>query len=118
MVIAIIILSILLAVAFLAMIFLVCALSKFAQESPIDVSKAYNDCYYQAKVLIVYLWSQEQESLVVDFSRWEDGVAAFIYSLREPRPAGLPRDWVVLDDALVYEVDDGIWMWKENEECC
>lgn len=115
MVIVIVILSILLAVAFLTVIFLVCALSKFAQESSIDVSKAYNDHYYQAKVLVVYSWSQEQESLVVDFSRWEDGVAAFIYNFREPRPEGLPRDWIVFDDALVYEVADGIWMWKENE---
>lgn len=115
MVIVIVILSVLLAVAFLTVIFLVCALSKFAQESSVDVSKAYNDCYYRAKVLVVYSWNQEQESLVVDFSRWEDSMVAFIYSLREPRPEGLPQDWIVFDDALVYEVADGIWMWKENE---
>lgn len=42
-------------------------------------------------------------------------MVAFIYSLREPRPEGLPQDWIVFDDALVYEVADGIWMWKENE---
>ena len=115
MVIVIVILSVLLAVAFLTVIFLAYTLSKFAQEFSVDVSKAYNDCYYRAKVLVVYSWSQEQESMVADFSRWEDGMAVFIYSLREPRPEGLPRDWIVFDDALVYEVADGIWMWKENE---
>ena len=114
MIIAIVVLSILFAVAFLTVIFLASALSKFVQEPLVDVSKAYNDRYYRVKVLVAYSWDQEQESLVVDFSRWEDGVAAFIYNLREPRPVDLPRDWVVFDDALVYEIADGIWMWKEN----
>lgn len=114
MVIVIVILSILFAAAFLIAIFLASALSKFAQESLVDVSEAYNDRYYRAKVLVVCLWNQEQESIVADFSRWEDGIAAFIYNLREPRPVGLSRDWIVCDDALVYEVADGIWMWKKN----
>lgn len=112
MIIVIVILSILFAAAFLIAIFLASALSKFAQESLVDVSEAYNDRYYRAKVLVVCSWNQEQESIVADFSRWEDGVAAFIYNLREPRPVGLSRDWIVCDDALVYEVADGIWMWK------
>lgn len=114
MVIVIVILSILFAAAFLIAIFLARALSKFVQESLVDASEAYNDRYYRAKVLVVYSWNQEQESIVADFSRWEDGVAAFIYNLREPRPVGLSRDWIVFDDALVYEVEDGIWMWKKN----
>ena len=114
MVIVIVILSVLFAVAFLMVIFLANVLSKFVQESSADVSEAYNDCYYRAKVLVVCSWNQEQESFVADFSRWEDGVVAFIYNLREPRPVGLSRDWFVLDDALVYEVADGIWMWKKN----
>ena len=112
MVIVIVILSVLFAVAFLTVIFLASVLSKFVQESSADVSEAYNDRYYRAKVLVVCSWNQEQESFVADFSRWEDGVAAFIYNLREPRPVDLPRDWIVLDDALVYEVADGFWMWK------
>lgn len=114
MIIAIVILSILFAAAFLIAIFLVSALSKFAQESLVDVSEAYNDHYYRAKVLVVCSWNQEQESIVADFSRWEDGVVAFIYNLRESCPVGLSRDWFVCDDALIYEVADGIWMWKEN----
>ena len=115
MVIVIVILSVLFAVAFLMVIFLASVLSKFVhQESLVDVSEAYNDRYYRAKVLVICSWNQEQESLVADFSRWEDGVAAFIYNLREPRPVDLSRDWFVLDDALVYEVADGIWMWKKN----
>ena len=113
MVIVIVILSVLFAVAFLTVIFLASVLSKFVQESSADVSEAYNDRYYRAKVLIICSWNQEQESIVADFSRWEDGVAAFIYNLREPRPVDLPRDWIVLDDALVYEAADGIWMWKK-----
>lgn len=115
MIIAIVILSILLAIAVLALIFLVVALSNFAQESSVDLSKAYNDHYYRAKVLLMYSWNQQEESIVVDFSRWESGIAAFMYSFPEPRPAGLPQDWVIVEDALVYEVADGIWMWKENE---
>lgn len=114
MVIVIVILSVLFAIAFLTVIFLASALSKFVQESLADVSEAYNDRYYRAKVLIICSWNQEQESIVADFSRWEDGVAAFIYNLRELRLVDLSRDWFMLDDALVYEVADGIWMWKKN----
>ena len=114
MVIVIVILSVLFAVAFLTVIFLASVLSKSVQEPLVDMSEAYNDRYYRAKVLAVCSWNQEQESFVADFSRWEDGVAAFIYNLRESRPVGLSRDWFVLDDALVYEVADGIWMWKKN----
>lgn len=114
MVIVIVILSVLFAVAFLTVIFLASVLSKFVQEPLVDVSEAYNDRYYRAKVLVICSWNQEQESFVADFSRWGDGVAAFIYNLRKPRPVDLSRDWFVLDDALVYEVADGIWMWKKN----
>lgn len=100
MVIVIVILSVLFAVAFLTVIFLASVLSKFVQEPLADVSEGASVCS----------WSQEQESIVADFSRWEDSVVTFIYNLREPRPVGLQRDWIVLDDALVYEVADGIWM--------
>lgn len=96
-------------------------------KMPSNLKKAYNDKYYPAIVIAKVIFDCENEGKIVDFSMYEKykivgftimttdsmerfyGVAAqdeeMLEEINKP---------VIIKNALVYEVSEGVWMWKSE----
>ena len=96
-------------------------------KMPSNLKKAYNDKYYPAIVIAKVIFDCKDEGKIVDFSMYEKykivgftimttdsmekfyGVAAqdeeMLEEINKP---------VIIKNALVYEVSEGVWMWKSE----
>lgn len=96
-------------------------------KTPVKLKTAYNNKYYPATVIAQVSYNMETEMKVVDWSKYEDKkIVGFIVhttkSLQDyygddldEEEIELLNEPVVIPNVLVYEVEEGVWMWKSAE---
>jgi hypothetical protein len=142
MIVAIIVLSILLAAATAFIFWLLQVLKNTLDttdglvqllegKTPRQLKTAYNDKYYPAAVIAKIVFNAPSEGKVVDFSMYEKyKIVGFTILTTESAEAYYGKDFiaeldeemkeeiykpVLIKKALVYEVAEGNWLWKSAE---
>lgn len=142
MIVAIIVLSILLAAATAFIFWLLQVLKNTLDttdglvqllegKTPRQLKTAYNDKYYPAAVIAKIVFNAPSEGKIVDFSMYEKyKIVGFTILTTESAETYYGKDFiaeldeemkeeiykpVLIKKALVYEVAEGNWLWKSAE---
>ena len=88
---------------------------------------AYNGKYYPATVIATVVYESPQECVITDLSQYDEkGLAAFTVMTKQKFSDAYPgyenlseeaieelKTPVIMYNMLIYEVEEGEWMWKE-----
>ena len=88
---------------------------------------AYNGKYYPATVIVTMMYESPQECIITDLSQYDEkGAAAFTVMTKQKFSEACSnyedlseemieelKTPVIMYNMLIYEVEEGEWMWKE-----
>ena len=106
-----------------------------AGKVPRSIEKAYNDVYYPATVVTQVAFGAPCDATIVDFSLYDQhgivgiqlevpetvreyyGKGEYANLTDEELNTIFCKSPVVFKDALVYEYAEGMWTWKQSQDC-